>query len=328
MSSKQPSSPSIVFLDAGTTDVDDLDFSQLEKIGQLTCHDLVAPNDIIEKIADAQIILTNKIVIDKEIIKTSPNLKLIQVVATGYNNVDIKAAKQRNIAVCNVSGYSTPAVAQHTITLLLNLATRIHNYATEASEWPESPYFTRLNHPITELSGKTLGIAGMGTIGSLVATIAEALGMEVISLKRDGQKQRPSDANSRPRLDHDEFFTTCDAISLHCPLTPETHHLINAETLSQMKKSAFLINTGRGDLIDEPALAEALRNKEIAAAALDVISVEPPPVDHALLAADIPNLIITPHTAWASLESRQRLIDGVTENIKAFLAGESRNRLD
>lgn len=321
-------SPNIVFLDAGTTDAGDLDFSQLKKLGQLTRHDLITPNDITEKIADAQIILTNKTVISKEIIEASPNLRLIQVVATGYNNVDIETAKQRGIAVCNVSAYSTPAVAQHTITLLLNLATNIHSYAAEAEQWPKSPYFTRLNHPIIELAGKTLGIAGMGTIGSLVASIAESLGMNVISLKRDGQNPPLSDSPKHPRLDRDEFFSTCDAISLHCPLTPETHHLINENTLNQMQNSAFLINTGRGDLIDENALADALRNNKIAAAALDVLSAEPPPVSHVLLSADIPNLIITPHTAWASLESRQRLIDGVVENIKAFLSGESRNRLD
>ncbi len=326
--STQSTPPNIVFLDAGTTDVGDLDFSELESLGQLTRHDLTPSNEIIASISQAQIILTNKTVITKEIIEASPELKLIQVVATGYNNVDIEAAKQNGIAVCNVSGYSTPAVAQHTITLLLNLATHIHSYAAEAREWPKSPYFTRLNHPISELAGKTLGIAGMGTIGSLVSTIAESLGMNVVSLKREGQNSAATDSSSRPRIDRDQFFTTCDAISLHCPLTPETHHLINEATLSQMKPSAFLINTGRGDLIDEPALADALRNKQIAGAALDVLSTEPPPADHILLFPDIPNLIITPHTAWASLESRQRLLNGVTKNIQAFLTGKSLNRID
>lgn len=325
---QQSSPPNIVFLDTGTTDAGDLDFTQLEALGQLTRHDRSNADEITERITAAQIILTNKTVITKEIIEASPNLKLIQVVATGYNNVDIEAAKHRGIAVCNVSGYSTPAVAQHTITLLLNLATQIHNYAAEAVEWPKSPYFTRLNHPISELSGKTLGIAGMGTIGSLVASIAEALGMNVVCLKREGQSAPSPESNTRPRLDRDEFFTACDAISLHCPLTPETHHLINAETLRQMKTSAFLINTGRGDLIDEPALADALRNKKIAGAALDVLSIEAPPTDHILLSLDIPNLIITPHTAWASIEARQRLLDGVVKNIHAFQSGESLNRLD
>ena len=330
MSDSQSTPPNIVFLDAGTTDAGDLDFSQLENLGQLTLHDRSDADEITERIADAQIVLTNKTVITKEMIDASPQLKLIQVVATGYNNVDIDAAKQRDIAVCNVSGYSTPGVAQHTITLLLNLATQIHSYAAEAAEWPKSPYFTRLNHPIRELAGLTLGIAGMGTIGSLVASIAESLGMNIVCLKREGQSESApsSDSSNRPRLNRDEFFTTCDAISLHCPLTPETHHLINASSLEKMKSSAFLINTGRGDLIDEPALAEALRNREIAGAALDVLSSEPPPADHILLNPGIPNLIITPHTAWASYEARQRLLDGVVKNIQAFLTGESLNRLD
>lgn len=320
--------PNIVFLDTGTADAGDLDFTELESLGQLTRHDLSQADEIPDRIAEAQIVLTNKTVITREIIEAAPQLKLIQVVATGYNNVDVDAAKNSSIAVCNVSGYSTPSVAQHTLTLLLNLATHVHRYAQEASEWPQSPYFTRLDHPITELAGKTLGIAGMGTIGSLVASIAESMGMKVVCLQREEQASSAPGQTDRPRLNRDEFFTTCDAITLHCPLTPETHHLMNADTLSQMKSSAFLINTGRGDLIDEAALADALQQGEIAGAALDVLSSEPPPADHLLLSADIPHLIITPHTAWASTESRQRLLDGVVKNIQAFLAGESLNRID
>ncbi|MFK5922667.1 MAG: D-2-hydroxyacid dehydrogenase [Verrucomicrobiota bacterium] len=328
MTSSNTTPSKIVFLDAGTTDIGDLDFSKIEKLGKFNCHDLTLPSQIIERLSDTQIVLSNKTVIDKNIIKSCPQLKLIQVVATGYNNIDIEAAQQHNIAVCNVSGYSTPAVAQHTLTLLLNLATQIHRYATEATEWPQSPYFTRLDHPISELAGKTLGIAGMGTIGSLVADLAEAFGMNVIALQREGQSPAPASSAKRPRVSRDEFFSTCDAISLHCPLTPDTHHLINPDSLDRMKSSAFLINTGRGDLIDESALADALRNHKIAGAALDVLSSEPPPTDHPLLAADLPNLIITPHTAWASREARQRLLDGVASNIQAFLSGKSQNRLD
>ncbi len=331
MPSSNTIAPKIVFLDAGTTDIGDLDFSKIEKLGKLNCHDLTLPSQIIERLSDTQIVLSNKTVIDKNIIESCPQLKLIQVVATGYNNIDIEAAQQHGIAVCNVSGYSTPAVAQHTLTLLLNLATQIHRYATEAAEWPRSPYFTRLDHLISELAGKTLGIAGMGTIGSLVADLAEAFGMNVIALQRAGQSPAPANSvNSakRPRVSRDEFFSSCDAISLHCPLTPDTHHLINLDSLAQMKPSAFLINTGRGDLVDENALADALRNHKIAGAALDVLSSEPPPTDHPLLSPDIPNLIITPHTAWASREARQRLLDGVANNIQAFLSGKSLNRLD
>jgi glycerate dehydrogenase len=321
-------SPTIVFLDLGSTDAGDLDFSELESLGDLVRHDRTEPDEVAARISEAHIVLTNKVPITKGTIAISPTLQLIQVVATGYNNVDIDAAKRYGVAVCNVSGYSTPAVAQHALTLLLNLTTGIHRYAQEAAEWPKSPYFTRLDHPISELSGKVLGIAGMGTIGSLLATLAEALGMKVVSLKREGQSSPYAGQANRLRLDPDEFFPRCDAISLHCPLTAETHHLINAKTLDQMKSSAYLINTGRGDLVDEPALAEALRQGNIAGAGLDVLSTEPPPADHVLLSPDIPNLIITPHTAWASVESRQRLLDGVAMNIQAFLSGQSLNRLD
>jgi len=321
-------SPTIVFLDVGTTDAGDLDFSELESLGDLVRYDRTEPSEVAARISEAHIVLTNKVQITKGTIAISPTLQLIQVVATGYNNVDIDAAKRYGVAVCNVSGYSTPAVAQHALTLLLNLATGIHHYAREVAEWPKSPYFTRLDHPVTELSGKVLGIVGMGTIGSLLATLAEALGMKVVCLKREGQSAPYAGQANRLRLDRDEFFPRCDAISLHCPLTPGTRHLINAETLDRMKRSAFLINTGRGDLIDEPALAEALRQGKIAGAGLDVLSTEPPPADHVLLSPGIPNLIITPHTGWASVEARQRLLDGVAMNIQAYLCGQSRNRLD
>lgn len=319
-------SPTIVFLDRDTVDANDIDFSSLEAVGPVTYHPRTAPGELTGRLTDAEIILTNKVIIDAAAMGAAPKLRLIQVVATGINNVEIEAARERGIAVCNVSGYSTPAVTQHTFALLLNLVCKAHTYADEASRWAESPIFTRLDHPISELQGRILGIAGLGTIGRAVARVGEAFGMRVIGLARAGHAA--STSGDYERWPRDRFFAESDVISLHCPLTEDTHHLINRETLSQMKPTALLINTGRGPLIDESALAEALADGTIAGAGLDVLSSEPPASDHPLLDPALPNLLVTPHTAWASVESRTRLMEGVVENLHAFLAGERRNRVD
>ncbi|MDA9923029.1 MAG: D-2-hydroxyacid dehydrogenase [Verrucomicrobiales bacterium] len=318
----------IVFLDRSTADRNgpgtrDVDFSALEGLGQVISHDITNPEDTATRIADAEIVLTNKVVIGANEMDAAKNLKLIQVVATGVNNVDLDAARERNLAVCNVSGYSTEAVAQHVFASLLNLESNVHRFAAEPEKWAESPIFTRLDYPIGELAGKTLGIVGLGSIGKAVARIGLAFGMKAIALAREGSKGQ----GGMPRLPRDEFFAVADVVTLHCPLTPENHHFINAETLGQMKPSAILINTGRGDLVNEPALVEALKNHTIRAAAVDVLTPEPPSADHPFLTAGLDNLFITPHTAWSSLEARQRLIDGVIENIKAFQSGEERNRV-
>ena len=260
-----------------------------------------------------------------EILSAAEGLSLVVVCATGVNNVDLDAALANGITVCNVVDYSTPIVAQHAISLLLNLAGNTHRYASEAELWPESPIFTRLDHPVAELDGKLFGIAGAGNIGCRAGEIAVALGMNVQVLARPGSltARHPE----WPRVDADTFFSSSDAISLHCPLTDDTQHMVNAATLRQMKGDAFLVNTARGPLVDETALADALRSRSIGGAALDVLSVEPPPADYPLLAGDIPNLIITPHNAWSSRESRQRLLDGVADNIRNFLAGQPSNRV-
>ncbi|MCB1077928.1 MAG: D-2-hydroxyacid dehydrogenase [Verrucomicrobiae bacterium] len=312
------SQPRIVFLDRKTLDAGDIAFSALEAIGPVTYHEVTRPAEIAERIATADIALTNKVIVDAAAMDAAPDLKLIQVVATGVNNVDLAAARERGIAVCNVSGYSTPSVAQHTFALILNLMTQAHRYGAEAALWSASPIFTRLDHPIAELSGRTLGIAGLGDIGKAVARIGEAFGMRVIGLSRQGMV---SDPTGYDRLPREAFFAESDVISLHCPLTDDTKHLIREETLAQMKSTAILINTGRGPLIDEAALIDALRSGRIAGAGLDVLSVEPPAPDHPLLDPTIPNLLVTPHTAWASRESRRRLLDRVVENLKAFLEG-------
>lgn len=317
---------SLVFLDRDTVDRGDLDFSALESFGQLTSYGTSTREETRQRLSEAEIVLSNKALIRAEEMDAAPHLRLIQVVATGVNNVDLDAAKARDIAVCNVPGYSTEAVAQHVFAFLLNLATNVHRYASEPEKWAQSPHFTRLDYPIFELAGKTMGIVGLGAIGRAVARIAQAFGMRVVAYARES-----SSAESEiPRLAPDEFFATSDVISLHCPLTPETQHFIREETLAKMKPEAILINTGRGGLIDEVALIDALRSHRILAAAVDVLDTEPPAADHPFLSAvaqGLDNLLITPHTAWSAQEARQRLLDDVVANLLAFRSGESRNRV-
>ncbi|HRQ87353.1 MAG TPA: D-2-hydroxyacid dehydrogenase [Bacteroidia bacterium] len=319
-------SETLVFIDRSTTDRGDLDFTGLESLGRLVSHPTSTREETRLRIADADIVLTNKAIVGPEEMDAAKRLKLIQVVATGVNNIDLEAARERGLAVCNVGGYSTEAVAQHVFASLLNLATSVHRFAAEPGKWAESPIFTRLDHPVSELSGKTLGIVGLGSIGAAVARIGAAFGMRVVAYGRDGA----SDAGPIPRLAPDDFFAEADAITLHCPLTPETRHFINAATLAKMKPGAMLINTGRGDLVNEPDLVAALRTGTLRAAAIDVLTPEPPAPDHPFLAAvadGLDNLLITPHTAWSAVEARQRLLDRIVENIQAFRNGEQLNRV-
>ncbi|HQW27813.1 MAG TPA: D-2-hydroxyacid dehydrogenase [Verrucomicrobiales bacterium] len=316
----------LVFLDRDTTDRGDVDFSGIESLGDLICYPISARTEVAGRIAGADIVLTNKTLIGAGEMDAAPKLKLIQVVATGVNNIDLNAAKERGLAVCNVSGYSTAAVAQHVFASLLNLVTNVHRFAAEPEKWAQSPIFTRLDYPVTELAGKTLGIVGLGSIGQAVARIAAAFDMKVIAYGREGS----SNEGPIPRLAHDAFFAAADAITLHCPLTPETRHFIDADTLARMKPGAVLINTGRGDLVNEAALVQALQSRAIRAAAVDVLTPEPPSADHPFLvacAAGLDNLFITPHTAWSALEARQRLLDGIVANVLAFRKGERLNRV-
>ena len=306
----------LTFLDAAT--VGDVSLDALAEFGELETYPSTAPEETSARLQNTTIAITNKVVIDAEIIASAQKLQLICVAATGTNCVDLEAARQANIPVLNVAGYSTTGVQQHAIGLLINLSTSMHHLASEARQWADSPIFTRLDYPITDIAGKTLGIVGLGNIGKSVAKAAQGLGMDVVALAREGASE-----GICPRIPREQFFAECDVISLHCPLTTETCGIINAETLGMMKSSAFLINTGRGQLVNEHDLAEALKNGDIAGAGLDVLTEEPPSPDHILLDPDIPNLIITPHTAWASQESRVRLLDGVAQNIREFLDGES-----
>jgi len=321
-----PSAPRITFLDTATTTRGDLDFSALSALGELTGHETTATQEILSHAKGAQVLISNKVPLSQETIAQLPELKLILVAATGYNIIDLEAASARGIPVCNVAGYSTNSVAQHVFSLLLNLVTSVHLYDRTISQWPDSPIFTSLEHPVSELAGKTFGIIGLGEIGKAVASLAEAFGMIVQVYQRPGSKNA-----LRPdllRLAPEAFFQTCDVISLHCPLTETTAKIINETSLAQMKPSALLINTGRGPLIDEPALAAALQNGVIAGAGLDVLSQEPPTPDNPLLKRKGNNLLLTPHTAWSTLEARQRLLTGLVNNLRAFLAGTPTNRVN
>jgi glycerate dehydrogenase len=314
--------PKIVILDASTLDRGDLDFSSLKKLGDLQAYPRSSEAEIIERCRNAEIVLTNKAKITPPVFDASSSLKLIAVCATGTNNVDLESAKKHGVKVANVAGYSTLSVAQHAFSFILNYATQIHRFSHEPQRWPQSPIFTRLDYPIFELHGKTLGIVGAGKIGTMLGELAETFGMEIQVSGRANSTPHPA---GWPRLPIQNLFETSDVISLHCPLTPETRHLMNAKSFGWMKPNSFLVNTGRGDLIDEEALCEALKSGKLGGAGLDVLSVEPPPPNHPLIQLQHPNLMITPHTAWATLEARKRLLEEVVANIKAFLEGKDRN---
>lgn len=302
----------ITFLDAAT--IGNTDLSPLQEFGQVALHPTSTHAQALDRVAETEILITNKVVIDKEIINSAPNLKLILAAATGLNHIDIETAKKKNIPVHNVENYSTPSVAQHVFTLILNLSTATHIYNQEQTLWPKSEIFTRLDHPTFDLQNKTLGIVGLGAIGSKVAAIAKSFDMNAVALESHTPSEKTkSDVR---RLDWNTLLEQSDILTLHCPLTEKTKHLINEKSLSRMKPTAFLINTGRGPLINETHLLQALQNKTIAGAGLDVLAEEPPPMDHPLITANLPNLIITPHTAWSTAEARQRLLDGLIENIQ------------
>jgi glycerate dehydrogenase len=316
----------IAVLDGYMLNPGDLDWAELRALGDCTIYERTAPELTAERAAGAEILLTNKTVLSGELISRLEGLRYIGVLATGYNVVDLEAARARGVVVTNVPGYSTDSVAQHVMALLLELARGVglHASLVRQGRWAASADFSFWERPQVELTGLRLGIVGFGSIGQAVARLALAFGMEVWVHTRRPQRYRDQPAADACRfVDIDDLFENCDVISLHCPLTPETTHLINGERLARMKRSAWLINTGRGPLIDEPALAAALRQGEIAAAALDVLSVEPPPADHPLFSA--PNCLVTPHIAWATRAARQRLLEQVTANLKTYLQGGVQN---
>lgn len=304
-----------VILDTCTVTKGDLDMSPLSAFGEVEYYDILTPEKIIEVLALADAVVCNKSVIDRRIIDAT-NLKFIGVFATGYNNIDIDYAREKGIVVCNVPGYSTDSVTQVTWSFILELASSTSKYAKSVAngDWKKASYFTYFDFPITELAGKTLGIYGLGTIGLSVARVGLALGMKIISYTRT-----PKTVEGIELVSEDELFASSDFLTFHCPLNEKTAKIVNERTLSLMKPTAFLINTARGGVIDEQALADALKNGVIAGAALDVLTYEPMAEDCPLWGID--NCMITPHVAWASLESRTRLIGKVAGNLKAFYDG-------
>lgn len=308
----------IVVLDGYTLNPGDLDWSELRSLGHCTIHNRTLPNEIIHRANEAEIILTNKTVLTKDILEQLPRLKYIGVLATGYNVVDTAAAQQLNITVTNVPAYSTHSVAQTVFALLLELTHHAGHHSAEVrnGRWSANPDFSFWDFPLIELKGKTFGIVGYGNIGQAVAKIAAAFEMNVVISTRTVR------TSGGTFTDTETLLKTSDVVSLHCSLNNETQNLINTKRLALMKPSAYLINTGRGGLVDEHALANALNSEQLAGAGLDVLSVEPPK-DNPLLSAK--NCIITPHIAWASRSARERLITAVVHNVQSFIEGKPVN---
>jgi glycerate dehydrogenase len=303
------------FLDTATLG-NDVDLGPIERVtGGLVKYEATTPEQVAERIQGFDTVLVNKVVLGREHFEQSPELKTIAVVATGLNNIDLNAAKDHGIQVLNVTNYGRSTVAQHTMALILALATRLLDYDRDvrAGRWAQSDMFCLMNHPIMELEGRTIGIVGYGDLGQGVAERAKAFGMKILLGARPGQATGKVDGYSRIPLD--ELLPQVDVLSLHCLLTDETRNLIGARELQMMKPDALLINTSRGGLVDEDALANALRDGIIRGAGFDVLTEEPPRNGNALLAGDIPNLIITPHSAWASREARQRIVDITAQNL-------------
>ncbi len=308
-----------VFLDKDSVDPGDIDCSDLEhSLPELSYFPATRPDKVAERIRTASVAITNKVVLHGDVLRQAPQLKLICVAATGVNNIDLQTAADLGITVCNCQRYGTPSVVQHAFMLMLALFTRLPDYrhAVREGRWQTASQFCLLDFPIRELAGKTLGIVGYGELGQSVARIAEAFGMTLLIAQRPGTME-PEDG----RLPLHTLLPQVDVLTLHCPLTPDTRHLIGEWELALLRRNAILINTARGGIVDEAALAKALRLGALGGAGVDVLSEEPPAHGNPLLDPDIPNLIVTPHSAWGSRESRQRLVQQLAENINAFLMG-------
>ena len=307
-----------VFLDADTLG-NDVDLSPIEAVtGEMVKHPRTSPEQVQERIRGFDTVLVNKVVLSREHFEACPELKTVAVVATGLNNIDKDAAKDHNVTVMNVTNYGRSTVAQHTMALILALATRLVDYDKDvrAGRWGQSSMFCLMDHPIMELEGRTLGVVGYGDLGQGVVERAKAFGMNIVLGARPGQAT--GEVDGYPRIPLDELLPKVDVLSLHCLLTDDTRNMIGARELKMMKKEALLINTSRGGLVDEQALADALRAGTIGAAGFDVLTEEPPRNGNALLADDIPNLIVTPHSAWASREARQRIVEITASNLSTI----------
>ena len=311
----------IVVLDGGTTNPGDLSWAPLEALGRVTVYDSTPADCVVKRAQDAEALIVNRIVLNRAVLDALPKLRYIGTLATGYNTIDVRAAREKGVTVCNVPLYCVETVAQLTLALLLALCNRVEHLSavTRSGGWNDAVEATHTTAPILELSGKTLGILGFGNIGRAVAQLGLALGMRVLAHSRT-QRALPTGCTW---CSFETLFETADVVSLHCPLTDETRGIVGASVLARMKPTALLINTARGALVDENALADALNSGRLAGAGLDVMAEEPPRADHPLLTAK--NCLITPHIAWASREARLRLIDAVTGNLRAFLAGQPVN---
>ncbi len=314
--------PLTVVTDAASLRQPPVDFSALQKITDLKIHDFTAPDELPERAENAEILIVNKTKIGADILQELPDLKCICLTATGYNNIDLAAAEKQNVTVCNVSGYSTYAVAQHVFALMSALQNRVeaHHETVQNGDWSAHRDFSYTVAPIHEFYGKTIGIYGFGRIGRQVGKIALAYGMHVLSTHKHPQRDATEGVEF---VDFDTLLQESDYLTLHAPLTDENAGIIRVENLQKMKSSAVLINTGRGGLVNENDLRTALQNGTIAAAGLDVLSQEPPPQNHPLFG--LKNCLITPHVAWAAVEARERLVEETVKNVKAYLRGEPRN---
>ena len=317
----------IAVLDGYTSNPGDLSWDAFEEFGELTVHDRTTPEEVVARCAGCEVVFTNKVILNAEIIDLLPDLKYIGVLATGTNVIDLEHASQKGICVTNIPGYSTDSVVQHILAFMLHFSSMvsIHNDAVHQEDWVNSKDFCFTLGTLSELSGSTLGIIGLGTIGRKLARVADAMGIKIIAAHQSSMDrlELPFEVEWLPV---DEVFARSDFLSLNCPLTPETENLVNAERLQKMKSSAVLINTGRGPLVDEQALADGLNEGTIAGAGLDVLSTEPPATDNPLLTAK--NCVITPHVAWASLQARKRLLVIAAENLSAYLRAEPKNRVN
>ena len=309
----------ICILDGYSLNPGDLDWSPVERLGDVTLFDRTPADKIVERAADADIVLTNKVPISADTLRQLPRLRFICVLATGYNIIDTEAAARQGVVVANIPAYSTMSVAQMAFAHILNITNHVASYAREVADgkWTNCPDFCFWDSALTELAGKTMGIVGLGNTGMATARIAVAMGMKAVAMTSKSADTLPEGITPAPL---DDVLASADVVSLHCPLTPSTRHLINAAPLAKTEPSAILINTGRGPLVDEQAVADALNGGRLAAFGADVLSQEPPRGDNPLLSAR--NCFLTPHIAWATLEARTRLMSTATENVRQFIAGE------
>lgn len=309
----------ICILDGYSLNPGDLDWSPVERLGDVTLFDRTPADKIVERAADADIVLTNKVPFSADTLRQLPRLRFICVLATGYNIIDTEAAARQGVVVANIPAYSTMSVAQMAFAHILNITNHVASYAREVADgkWTNCPDFCFWDSALTELAGKTMGIVGLGNTGMATARIAVAMDMKVVAMTSKSADTLPEGITPAPL---DDVLASADVVSLHCPLTPSTRHLINAASIAKMKPSAILINTGRGPLVDEQAVADALNGGRLAAFGADVLSQEPPHGDNPLLSAR--NCFLTPHIAWATLEARTRLMSTATENVRQFIAGE------